>query len=80
MLIVSTAALRNIQSAIVQATHGLVDQDQNPVMAGTLPSGALEIAALAALQVAMGQVVWPADKEIEPPRRVREAGPFSRWS
>lgn len=76
MLIAPTSALRGVQEAIVRATHGLVDQNGEPVTLGTLDERRLAMAAVCAIQSAVGDYVWPGDKQIDLPRPVPQHGVF----
>lgn len=67
MLIAPVSTLRIVQEAIVRATHGLVDQNGEPVTMGTLDERRLAMAAVCAIQSAVGDYVWPADKQIDLP-------------
>ena len=79
MLIAAPTTLLEIQNAIAMASHGLVDQNGQRVTIGTIDDRRLTMAAHIALQIAIGDVVWPADKQIEPPAPVRGSGPFRNW-
>ena len=79
MLIAPTSVLRVLQEAIVKATHGLVNQDGEPMTLGTVNERQLAMAALNAISSAAGDVVWPGDRRIDPPKRVRDPGPFGEW-
>ena len=76
MLILDESSLLRLQSAIVEATHSLVDQDGQRVTLGTIDDRRLSSAALAAMLITVGQVVWPANEPIHRPRPKQSPGPF----
>lgn len=76
MNIVHPLDLSTLQAAIVAATHGITDAQGQRVMIGTIDDRRLATAALVAIQIALGDVVWPGDKKIVLPRRAEFAGPF----
>lgn len=77
MLIAPPHVLRTVQEAIVKASHGLVNENGEPMLAGTLDEARLGLAALLAVQLAAGDVVWPGDKRIDLPRPVQQTGVFA---
>jgi hypothetical protein len=77
MLIVPETILLDIQQALVNATHSIVNQDGEHVMTGTIDPRRLEMAALCAVQSAVGEVVWPSNKRIDWPRPRHSPGPFA---
>jgi len=79
MLIIPAGALRIMQEAVVKAMHSIVDQNGQPVTIGTVEDARLNTAALTAVIIAAGNVVWPGDQQIDPPDRVRDRGPFGRF-
>ena len=76
MLIVSAAALQDIQAALVSAMHAVTDHNGDRVILGTIDSRRLEAAAKAAITVVVGETVWPADQKITIPRPKQAPGPF----
>lgn len=76
MLIAGKMALNDIATAIVNAIHALTDESGQRVVMSTINDKQLEMAALAALQIAAGEPIWPADRKIRLPARTRMPGPF----
>jgi hypothetical protein len=77
MLIIPTSKIHSLMEAIVNATHGTVDQDGERVNHGTIDPSALRMAALNAISHALGQTVWPADQRITMPKPRPAPGPFA---
>jgi hypothetical protein len=77
MFVVSAPALLNLQSAIVAATHGLTKPNGDRAMISTINDRALKQAALIAIQIASGEVIWPGDETltIDVPTQ-QQYGPF----
>lgn len=71
LVVCPEVSLRTVESAIVAATHSLVDVNGDKILIGTIDSRTLKTAALMALQIATGHVTWPGDEAI----RVRQARP-----
>ena len=65
MIIVGEGDLRAIEEAIVNAAISGRDHHGYRVRLGTLDPGQLRAAALAALSVATGTVIWPEEVRIE---------------
>ena len=76
MFVVHETTLAEIQSALVTAAHGLTNERGERVLHGTFDSLRLEMAALTALQIAVGEPIWPSNRKITLPKRQRYAGPF----
>lgn len=76
MLIVSKFVLNDIAAKLVESTHGLVNERGDRQVQGTIDDRRLEMAALTALQIAVGEPVWPDDRAINLPRRRSLPGPF----
>lgn len=76
MLIVSETALLDLQSVLVSLTHGLVNERGDRPTMGTIDHARLELAALTALQITVGEPIWPANRKIKLPRRSVAFGPF----
>jgi hypothetical protein len=76
MLIASETLLLDVQEQLVSATHGLTTERGTRPNLSTIDPARLRMAALVALQVAIGEPVWPADVAIIIPRRAALAGPF----
>ena len=76
MFVVHETTLAEVQSALVAAAHGITNERGERVLLGTIDSQRLEMAALAALQIAVGEPIWPSNRKITLPRRQRLPGPF----
>lgn len=76
MLIVSETVLLDIQQALVQASHGLVNERGERQTMGTIDDRRLEMAALTALMATVGEPVWPSNRKIVLPSRSRMPSPF----
>ena len=76
MFIISETALLDLQASIVNVTHGLVNERGDRMSVGTIEERRLAMAALAAIQIAVGQPVWPGNEPIRIPARARLPGPF----
>lgn len=68
LAVVSETQLRNVEHAIAQATHSFTDTTGDRLTVSTIDSKTLTTAALMALQIATGMVVWPADQTLKIPR------------
>ena len=77
MLVISASMLLQLQSAIVGATHGLTKADGTRAMINTINDKALKQAALIAVQIASGEVIWPGDETLvlDIPQQ-QQYGPF----
>ena len=73
LVIIPEVALRQIETAIVGATHGLTDTANERVTINTIDPRRLKAAALIALQMCIDAVVWPGDEvlHIKQPRQTR---------
>jgi Tfp pilus assembly protein PilX len=71
MLVFPPAALREIESAIVTATHMATDTAGEKLQLSTIDGRTLATAARVALEIATGEVVWPSDQtlKLKAPRR-----------
>ena len=69
MIVIPSLALRKLMNDIVNVTHGLVDTAGNPVTTNTIADAQLRMAALNAIQTAIGDTVWPGDRKITITRR-----------
>ena len=67
MLVAKPAALRDLMQSIVNATHGLTDVVGEKQMISTIDERTLRAAALTALFIATGGVVWPGDEPLRIP-------------
>lgn len=77
MLVADTKALLDLQAAIVAATHSITDERGGRVILSTINDRQLRSAALVAMQVALGEVVWPGDQKITAPKPQRAPGIFA---
>lgn len=77
MFVISAPALLQLQSAIVAATHGLTHPDGKRAQISTINDRTLKQAALIAIQIASGEVIWPGDETltIDVPSQ-QQFGPF----
>ena len=67
LMLVSSGALRAVQTAIVEALHTATDTAGKRVNMPTIDPGKLRSAAQMALQIASGDVVWPDDEPLHMP-------------
>lgn len=73
MIVVPATTLRHLMTQIVEAAHGLSDENGEPHILSTLDASQLRVAALTALVIATGQMIWPGDQTIKIKRpRVRQ--------
>jgi len=77
MFVISAPALLQLQSAIVAATHGMTTPSGTRAQLSTINDRALKQAALIAIQIASGEVIWPGDETltIDVPQQ-QHIGPF----
>lgn len=64
MLVLHSAALRQLEAAIISATHSLVTTGGDRAMISTIDSRSIKQAALIAVQIAAGEVIWPGDERL----------------
>ena len=64
MLVISAPALLQLQSAIVAATHGLTSPDGKRASINTINDRTMRQAALLAIQICAGEVIWPGDETL----------------
>jgi hypothetical protein len=64
MIVVPEITMKNLMTQIVEATHGLTDTAGTPQTMSTIDEPRLRMAAIVAIQVATGEVVWPGDRTI----------------
>lgn len=71
LLVISEMAMREIESAIVNATHMATDATGEKLTLSTIDSRTLQTAARVALEIATGMVIWPGNQQlrIKPQRR-----------
>lgn len=77
LLVVSEVGLRGLEGAIVLAAHAVSDTAGAAVILNTIDATALRSAALAALLIATGKVVWPGDERLIIRQPKREANVVS---
>ena len=76
MLIIPEPAIHSLMVAIVETSHRIVDQDGQRVTHGTIDDLKLRMAALNAVNTALGDIVWPGDRKIQRPKPLQQLGPF----
>lgn len=77
MYVISEPALRGLQSAIVAATHALTSPNGARAQISTINDRALKQAALIAVQIAAGEVIWPGDETLTIETSAHQSiGPF----
>lgn len=76
MIILPEMAMKMLMSEIVTSCHGLVDENGVRVPIGTIDEKALRMAAISAIQSAIGDVVWPRDRKITVVDRPTNVGIF----
>lgn len=76
LVVISDHALRQIQLAIVEATHTATDTAGERIQLATIDSIRLEAAARLALGIATGEVIWPDTARLRIARPKRPAGIF----
>jgi hypothetical protein len=64
MYVISAPALSQLQSAIVASTHSLTKLDGARAQISTIDPRTLKQAALIAIQMASGEVIWPGDETL----------------
>lgn len=64
MFVISAPALSQLQAAIVASTHSLTKPDGTRALLSTIDPKALRQAALLAIQIAAGEVIWPGDETL----------------
>jgi hypothetical protein len=71
MIVLPTSALREMMTNIVNASHALVNTAGTQVSIPTIAEPQLRMAALVALEIALGETIWPGDRkiQIERPKR-----------
>jgi len=74
MIIAPASVLDLVETTVATAAQALVDQNGQRIALSTISHSALRSAALIALQIAVGDAVWPADRPIRLPRAQRYAG------
>ena len=64
MIVVPTHVLNQLMIAVANATHGLTDTAGERHITSTIAAPQLRMAALSAIQDAIGETVWPGDRKI----------------
>lgn len=77
MMIVPKHAIHELMVQIVNTTHAIIDQDGQRISHSTIDDRRLRMAALTAINTALGEVVWPEDQRIQRPKPQQAPGPFS---
>lgn len=79
LVVCPLASLRSVETAIAAASHGLTDTNGDKITTSTIDPQALKTAALLALQIATGHVMWPGDEplRIKKPRQVQGVVEYS---
>lgn len=76
MIVIPEFILTTLMAQIAQATHELVDQNGEPVRFGTIDAKQMRSAAKIAIEIAVGDTVWPGDRKISLPRPKVSQGIF----
>lgn len=76
LLVIPDIALREIQTAIVNAAHMASDTNGERLVLQTIDSTRLAVAARLALEIATGEVVWPASQRLTIRAPKQRAGVF----
>ena len=71
MIILHEVGLKRLMTQIVEATHGLTDAAGRPYGARTIDADTLRMAAQIAVQMAVGETVWPNDRKLVIEKRVQ---------
>lgn len=64
MIVLPQMAMSELMSRIVEASHGLTDENGNRHVLSTIPETQLRMAAIVAIQIASGEAIWPGDRAI----------------
>lgn len=78
MIVVPEMTLRLLMQHLVEATHGLGDHRGNVHRVGTIGAAELRMAALTALNIVTGEVVWPDDQKVKVPAPSINTGIFQQ--
>jgi len=74
LLVIPETALREVQVAIVNATHSATNVLGEKIQLATIESRTLEAAARLAIQMATGEVVWPGGERLKVPKPKQSVG------
>lgn len=76
MLIAASSVLTALEQDIASRARDVTDHNGKPVILPTISPAQLRSAAITALFIATGQVIWPADQKLDL-RRERSSGPLN---
>ncbi len=76
MIVLTEYALKQLMTAIVNASHGLVDETGEAVISNTIGEPQLRMAALTSIMIATGNSIWPGDRPITIRRPKQTLGIF----
>jgi hypothetical protein len=77
MITIPSIVLKMLMTNIIEAIHSLTDGETNArATVGTIEEKTLRMAAITAVQIAVGDVVWPSDKTIVFKEGPRQHGVF----
>ena len=76
LIVVPDITIKDLITAIVSAAHSLHDELGEAHPLSTMPEPQLRQAALVALQIAIGESIWPGDRPIRIRRAPRAFGIF----
>jgi hypothetical protein len=62
MNIIPAITMRTLMAQIVEATHGLCNEIGEPKIVNTIPEERMRMAALVAIQIAIGEEAMPNDR------------------
>lgn len=65
MLVISESDLNGLVTEIATRARSLIDHNGRQVVVPTITDRQLRAAALSAMFIATGEVVWPADKPLD---------------
>lgn len=65
MLVISGSDLNGLMTDIAVRARAVTDHNGKPVVMSTMPESQLRAAAQAALMIATGEMIWPADRNID---------------
>jgi hypothetical protein len=76
MIVLPEYALKTLMTQIVTARHAMTDAAGNPISLGTVDEKTMRMAALVAMQILVGELVFPGDRKILVRRPKRQTGIF----
>lgn len=77
MLVISAADMTGLVSDIATRARAITDHNGSKALFSTMDEQNLRTAALTALMIATGEIVWPADKPLNIQRNQRPTGPLN---